>query len=356
MKAFAVIMAGGGGTRFWPLSREARPKQLLALVGEEPLVVQTIRRITPLIPPERTLVVTGQAHAQAVRELVEPMGVRVVAEPMRRNTAAAVGVGAVWTMARAPEGICVVLPADHVITNEQVFLATLKQAVEVAQKEDVLVTMGITPTYPATGYGYIELGRQVGEGVYEVAAFREKPPLELAKAYLEGGRHLWNSGMFVWKARVILEEIARYMPELAQGLKALEPAAAEPAELEAAMARVYPSLPSQSIDFGVMEHSSRIRVVKAEFGWSDVGTWDSAAALWPKDEAGNALAHGAEVVAVGARDNAVYAPGKAVGLVGVEGVVVVVTEDGVLVAARERVQDVRKVVEELKARGLKQYL
>ena len=357
---YCVIMAGGSGTRFWPASRRRRPKQLLALTGSRSLLQQTVDRMDPLTPAQRVLVVTGAGHAAAVREqLPQVPAEQIIAEPVGRNTAAAAGLAAAWVARREPEAVCVVLPADHLITDQALYHQTLRRAAEVAREGDYLVTLGLTPRYAATGFGYIEAGEQVSPGpppVFAVAAFHEKPDAATAERYLASGRHYWNSGMFVWRAEVLLAEIRRHLPELARGLEELGPALeAGGAELEAALARVYPTLPSISIDHGVMEKSDRIRVVKADFGWSDVGSWEAMAELWPADEQGNACRDG-RVLAVEARDNLVSAGGRLAALLGVEGLVVVVTDDVVMVLPRRRSQDVREIIARLQAEGLEEYL
>ncbi len=355
---YSVVMAGGSGTRFWPASREARPKQLLALTGERSLLQQTVERMAPLTPPERVLVVTGAGHAAAVAgQLPQVPAGQVVAEPMARNTAAAAGLAAAWVARKDPQAVCLVLPADHLITDEPLFRQTLERAADVARSGDYLVTLGLTPRYPATGFGYIEAGQVVDEQppqVFQVKAFHEKPDRPTAQKYIDSGRYYWNSGMFAWRAEVLLAEIQRHLPELAAGLEELAPALGTDRQAEA-LARVYPRLPKISVDNGVLEKSEAIRVVKADFGWSDVGSWEAMADLWPADQAGNACQHG-QVLAIEAKDNLVSAGGRLAALLGVSGLVAVVTDDVLLILPRERAQDVRLIIEELKQRGLDKYL
>ncbi len=354
MNIYTVVMAGGSGTRFWPASRRARPKQLLALTGKRSLLQQTVARMAPLVGPERVLVVTGAGHAQAVADqLPQVPGEQILAEPVARNTAAAVGLAALWVARRDPRALCLVLPADHLITDETLFLETLGRAARAAMDEDVLVTLGLTPRFAATGFGYIETGQVVDEAspqVRAVAAFHEKPGLATAQAYLEGGRHLWNSGMFAWRAEVLLKELARHQPALAAGLERLAPALDGPG-LAQALAEVYPGLPAVSVDHGVLEKTGNLRVVKADFGWSDVGSWDAMAELWPADEAGNARQQG-RVLAIESQDNVVSAGNRLTALLGVSGLVAVVTDDVLLILPRERCQEVRKVIEALQTEGL----
>ncbi|MFH1060061.1 MAG: sugar phosphate nucleotidyltransferase [Pseudomonadota bacterium] len=353
MILYTVIMAGGSGTRFWPASRRQRPKQLLALTGSRTLLQQTADRMAPLTPPQRVLVVTGADHAAGVMDQLPqlPSG-QVLAEPQARNTAAAAGLAAAWVARRDPAAVCLVLPADHLITDEALFLATLERAVRAARESDVLVTLGLTPRYPATGFGYIETGQLLDAAAPQmsrVAGFHEKPDLLTAQAYLDGGRHLWNSGMFAWRAEVLLAEIARLLPDLAAGLAELAPALDTPAR-ESALAAIYPRLPAISVDHGVLEKSAHLRVVKADFGWSDLGSWDAVAELWDQDEAGNCCQEGG-VVAIEASGNVVAAQGRTVALLGVRDLVAVVTDDALMILPRDRCQDVRLVIEALKGHG-----
>ncbi|MBI5522116.1 MAG: mannose-1-phosphate guanylyltransferase [Desulfarculus sp.] len=355
---YVVVMAGGSGTRFWPASRRQRPKQLLTLTGQRSLLQQTVERLKPLAGPERVLVVTGLGHAQGVREQLPavPSG-QILAEPLARNTAAAAGLAAAWVAKRDPGAVCLVLPADHLITDESLFMATLERAIAVARAEDVLVTLGLTPRYPATGFGYIETGQVLDQNppqVRRVAAFHEKPALATAQEYLESGRHLWNSGMFAWRAEVLLSEISRHLPELAAGLNELAPHLGTPGQ-DAALAEIYPRLPSISVDHGVLEKSPNLRVVKADFGWSDLGSWEAVAELWPADQADNVCQDG-RLLAIEAQGNVVAAGGRLIALLGVKDLVAVVTDDVLLILPKQRCQDVRQVIENLKEHGLDQYL
>ncbi len=358
MKLYAVIMAGGSGTRFWPASRHKRPKQLLSLTGNRSLLQQTVDRLAPLAGPERVLVVTGRAHAEAVAEQLPQLPeANILAEPVGRNTAAACGLAAAWAARQDPEAVCLVLPADHLIIDEKLFCATLERAARLAQAQQVLVTLGLTPRFAATGFGYIETGEVEDEAppaVSRVAAFHEKPDAPTAEQYLAGNRHLWNSGMFAWRAGVFLAELERHLPELAQGLAGLAPELEGP-ELHQALERVYPGLPAISVDHGVLEKSANLRVVKADFGWSDVGSWEAMAELWEADEAGNACQAG-QVLALDARGNLVSAGDRLTALMGVENLVAVVTDDVLLILPRERCQEVGRLLEELRAREQEEYL
>jgi mannose-1-phosphate guanylyltransferase len=353
---YAVIMAGGAGTRFWPASRELRPKQLLPLAGrdDESLLAATVRRISPLVPLARVYIATGAKLRDAtLRELPELPAANVLAEPVARNTAPCIGWAAA-TIARVdPNAVVMVLPSDHFITDETGFRLVLEKAI-VGARSGYLTTIGIVPNRPETGYGYIELGADLEGGLREVARFVEKPDRARAESYVAGQKHLWNAGMFFFKASAMLEAIRTHLPELAQGLDRID-AAAERGEEFAELGRTFPTLPSVSIDHGVMEKAAQLAVVPGSFGWNDVGSWESAWELAAKDEAGNALPVGA--VAVDARGNLVRdlttgrSARKTFALVGVSDLVLVETDDAVLVIPRDRAQDVRAVVLELKARG-----
>ncbi|MBI2392659.1 MAG: mannose-1-phosphate guanylyltransferase [Deltaproteobacteria bacterium] len=345
-------MAGGSGTRFWPASRAHRPKQLLPLGGgTESLLAATVARIAPIVPTERTLVVTAAVLADATRrELPSLPAENLLAEPSPRNTAPCIGWATRTILARDPEAIIAVLPSDQHVDDPAGLRASMQSALEVA-KVRALATIGIRPTRPDTGFGYIETGGFVPEvdGAHEVSRFVEKPDAARAREYLASGRFLWNSGMFFFRARAMDEAIRAHLPELARGLDAMIG--------DAAVREVFPALPSISIDYGVVERvgatPGQVGVVPGDFGWSDVGSWESAWELAAKDDAGNALPEGA--IAVDARRNLVRlegsARGKQVALVGVEDLVVVETDDALLVLPRGRAQDVRAVVEALKAKG-----
>ena len=350
--AWAIIMAGGSGTRFWPLSRRLKPKQLLALAGgERSLLAETVARIAPLVPPERVIVVTARHLADATRADLPAVPSRnVLAEPVGRNTAPCVGWAAAHIQRRDPDALVAVLAADHHITDEAAFLEVLGRALGAA-REGHLVTVGVTPTRPETGYGYLEVGAPLDEGVHQALRFVEKPTRERAEEFLARGTFLWNSGMFFFRAAAARAAVQAHLPDLGLALDALDQAAAEGHEDEA-LERLYPTLPSVSFDHGVLERAARVAVVPGAFGWSDVGSWVTAWELAPKDARGNASTAPADVVFEDAAGCYVHAPpGKVVALVGVEDLVVVDTEDALLVMPRHRAQDVRAVVEALRARG-----
>lgn len=348
--AWAVVMAGGSGTRFWPLSRRARPKQFLPLSGATSLLERTVSRIAPLIPRERVLVVTSEALLPATRaELPEIPAENFLAEPMGRNTAPCIGWAALAVRRRDPNGILVVLAADQHVTDEPGYLRVCERAIA-ACSEGALITVGITPTRPETGYGWLEVGAELEPGVHEVARFVEKPDLTRAEAYLAGKKHLWNGGQFFFRADAILQAIAHHLPDLAAGLDAIDRAAADGKEADEVRAR-YGTLPSISIDHGVMERATGVRCVPGSFGWSDVGSWTTAWELGTRDADDNVVDEAIGVL-IESRGSYVRAPaGKVVALVGIEDLIVVDTPDALLVMPRSRAQDVRAVVAALEQKA-----
>ncbi|MFT4976231.1 MAG: mannose-1-phosphate guanylyltransferase [Myxococcota bacterium] len=347
---YAVIMAGGRGARFWPRSRRTLPKQCLSVDGGPTLIQQTVSRLASLVPPQRVLVITGPDMAPAIRaQLPSVPPENILIEPQGRNTAPCVGLGAVEVGRRGgPDAVFLCLPADHIVAAPDVLLSALQTAVSAARREHALVTLGITPTRPETGFGYLELGERVAGAaeVYRVARFREKPDAASAQAYLESGRYLWNAGMFVFAVSDILSAFAEHLPRSAAALARI---AASPSTL----ASEWGELEATSIDYGIMERSRRILTVPCDPGWSDVGSWSAAAALMPEQRGHRVLSD--VLVDIDAEECVVYAPGKAVALVGVEGLVVIDAEDAILVMSRERSQDVREVVRQLEADGLDRF-
>jgi mannose-1-phosphate guanylyltransferase len=357
----AVILAGGSGTRFWPASRRQRPKQLLALAGnaQETLIAATARRIAPLVPVDRLWISTSAALVAPTLAAIPGVAAsHALAEPVARNTAPCIGWAAATIARSDPDAVIAVLPADHFIGDEPAFRETLATALRAAE-QGWMATIGIVPTRAETGYGYIEVGDRISPGVHSAAGFVEKPNRERAEDYVRGGKHLWNGGMFFFRASVMKSAIARHLPALAAGLDRIDAAAASGDEARV-LAEVFPTLPSISIDHGVMEKAERIAVVPGSFGWNDVGSWQVTWEMADKDAAGNALPEG--TIVVDAKNNLVRdltrrADGKAGkadkrwALVGVDDLVIVETDDAVLVIPRERAQDVRAVVEALTARG-----
>ena len=347
----AVILAGGSGTRLWPASRRLRPKQFLALGGAESLLAATARRLRAAAG--EPMVVTAAEHAALAA--AELPGATVIAEPCPRNTAAALGLAAVYALARDPVAVLGVFPADHHIGDEAAFGVAIERAFAAAAQADVIVTIGLRPTRPDTGFGYLELGEprpDLGPEVRTVTRFVEKPDLVTARAYVVGGRHRWNGGMFFVRATRLLAELARSLPATAAGMATIAAALKDGgAAAAAATAAVYPGLPSISIDHGVMEHARDVVAVTGELGWSDVGSWAAVAELTAPDARGNAVV-GDAVIVDGGGNLVVTDPGTVVALVGVSGLAVVRSGDAVLVLPLDRAQDVRAAVDALAAAGL----
>ena len=347
-RAFTIVMAGGSGTRFWPLSRADRPKQLLPLAGgDEPLLTATVRRAMRVSAPEDVLVVTSERLAAATRAVVPSLPAQnVLAEPVGRNTAPCIGWAASRVARIDPDAVCAVLPADHHIADEDEYARVLAVALEAAADGDI-VTVGIRPSRPETGYGYIEIGEPLGESAHRCRRFVEKPNRQRAEQFLAAGTFLWNSGMFFFRARTMLDAIRAHLPGLGATLDRL--LAASESEEEAILRETYPTLPDVSIDHGVMEKVREVAVVPADFGWSDLGGFAAAWELAPQDAQQNSAPE--DAVLVDASGCFVRAPeGKRVALLGVRDLVVIDTEDALLVVPRERAQDVKKVVDALKKR------
>ena len=358
---YIVILAGGAGTRFWPLSRRQRPKQLMSVFGGKSMLQRTVERVLPL-QPRRMLIVTNVLQAaetaRQVEEYLAEVAIDIIAEPVGRNTAPAIGLAAAIIAQHDPEAIMVVLPADHYIIDEERFRATLRQA-QAAAGQGSLVTLGIRPDRPETGYGYIEADLSFNaDGPRPVKRFVEKPSLEKALEFLAARNFYWNSGMFVWQVRVILAEIARHMPALSAGLMKLDIPAVDwnMAGLPAQIATLYNAIESQSIDYGVMEKAARAEVIPADFGWSDVGSWRALPEVIAPDADGNVVIDAPASINIDSRNCLVYGGGKLVALVGVKDLIVVNTEDALLVCAEDRAQEVKQVVETLEGQGRNEYL
>ena len=346
---YGLIMAGGSGTRLWPHSRSGRPKQFLRLSGAETMLQETAHRVLPLIPYERLLVVTGPAYADLVREqLPELPPENVIVEPSGRGTAPAIGLGALHIRRRDPDGVMAVLSADHSVERPDLFCRQLSVG-ETMACQGYLVTLGITPTAPATGYGYIEGGELVyaaeGEQVYRVRRFVEKPDPARAQEYLASGGFFWNAGMFIWSAEGILRELACFEPALAQGLTVINSHLHTP-RAEQVLAEIWPNLPNIAIDTAVMERTSHAVVIPSNIGWSDVGDWAALGDLLPQDSDGNAVV--GNCVRIDTHNTLIYGNGRLVATIGIEDLVIVDTHDVLLICPLERVKDVKAIVADIR--------
>jgi mannose-1-phosphate guanylyltransferase len=357
---YALLLAGGKGIRFWPLSREDHPKQLLKLFSDRTLVEETYDRVRPLVPTERIMVATSRGLATRLVALFADVPERnLIIEPVARNTAPCIAVAARRALDFDRDAIIAVLPSDHFVGDRPGFLEVMEAAVTHAARGRV-VTLGITPTHPETGYGYIRFGEFEADPEHPdtrhrarcIQAFVEKPDHATALSYLKAGRYLWNSGIFVFRADVILEKFRQHLPVVAENAEALARLPPGPSSA-AAVERLWTEMPDISIDFGVMEKAEGLCVIPASFGWSDVGTWRALTAF-PTDEHEN-FQFG-RVITVDSRGNVLYASHGMLATLGLENMVVVVTRGAVLVCPTERTQDVRMLVDELKARGLTEYL
>ncbi len=350
---YAVIMAGGSGTRFWPLSRSNKPKQFLSLASKEPLIAETMKRMGTLTTPSRTSVVCGARHAALVKKSLPKLPRQnVIVEPEARNTAPAIALACAHVAHQDPRGVIVVLPSDQHVADPKAFRISIEEAVRVAH-QGFIVTLGIKPSRAETGYGYIRVGDPLSGDARKVAAFVEKPNLETAQRYLVSGDYLWNAGIFVFRADVMLEAFARHMPDLSKALDLVR-ASWGTKKGAGVLAKQFKKMPATSIDYGVAEKAPNIAVVPASCGWSDVGSFNALPEVRPLDAAGN-VAEG-NALLIDTSGSVVLAGKRLVAVVGMKDVVVVDTGDALLVLPKDKSQDVRKVVEALKAGKLSSLL
>jgi len=348
---YIVIMAGGRGERFWPQSRQKKPKQLLPIVGDEPLLTQTINRLGDLVPAKNIIVITNSEHVGDVAEICPMLDrANIIGEPAGRDTAAAVGLATVLVRLRNPKASFAVLPSDHIIGDKVCFRKVMELAFEVAENEESLVTIGIEPLFPSTGYGYIQRGQEcmrlLGMPVYGVTRFVEKPNLETARKYVASGEYFWNAGMFIWSVPTVAKALEKHVPDLWAGLVAIETELSSGADLNAVLEAHYSELRKISIDYALMEKADNVLTLPGVFEWDDVGAWPALVRHLPADSEGNIL-RGNALVFEG-KDNIVIGAGEhLVAVMGLNNCIVVHTEDATMVCPRDRAQDIKSLVREI---------
>jgi len=348
MQVFSVIMAGGGGTRFWPLSRINKPKQILNISGNDVLINETIKRYEKIIPYENTFIVTIESQKKILEEvlLADVPKRNILVEPVARNTAPCILYAAMNIYIKYGDAVMCVFPSDHYITNVERFRFILCNALKLAMNTGKLVTIGIKPTFPSTGYGYIKFAQKTDHtDFFEVLEFIEKPDFKHAKMYFDSGSYLWNSGIFVWKVSVILENFRRFLPRLYEHAEILLKYIGTQQEKEV-LNKVYPQLQNISIDHGILERSNEIIVLPGDFGWNDVGSWDTLGNILPSDENGNIVK--GDFIGIDTKNCIIYGNDKFIATIGIDNMIIVNTEDALLVCSKERAQDVKKLVNLLK--------
>lgn len=359
MNRYATILAGGGGTRFWPLSRQETPKQLLNISGNDIMLNDTIERFKGIIPQENTVIVTNRSQAVLMESIMHSSvsSSNILIEPVARNTSASILFAALSIDKAHGDSLMVVLPSDHHITDEDQFRLTLDEACTVAVETDKIVTIGIKPTFPSTGYGYIDFVKEPlvrqPVAVYEVAEFVEKPNFKQAQGYLASGNYLWNSGIFIWKTSVILDNFQRYLPRLYKMMLPIREALGTDQE-EDVINRIYPALQSISIDYGILERSDDVVVLSGQFGWNDIGSWDALGAIFPPDDDGNIIK--ANHVGIDTHHSIIYGNGRLITTIGVDGFIIADTGDALLICPKDKAQSVKEIVDLLKERGMLEYI
>ena len=356
MKITALIMAGGRGERFWPKSRKNMPKQFLSLTDDGKTMIQlTVERISSVVDMEDIYIATNKDYKELVRSQLPGIPEEnILCEPVGRNTAPCIGLGAVHMAKKYDDAIMLVLPSDHLIKFNKMFLSVLKDSCDIAEKDRNLVTIGITPAYAETGYGYIKFDSHVMEGrAYKVDRFVEKPSLEVAKEYLETEEYLWNSGMFVWKLSSILYNLERFMPETFAGLRRIQASIGMPEE-EEVLHKEFAQFQSQSIDYGIMEKAENIYTVPGTFGWDDVGSWLAVERIRKSNEMGNVVS--GNIITVGTHNCIIQGEKKLIAAVGLEDLIIVDTEDATLICAKDSTADIKKVLENLKICNRDEYI
>ncbi|MBQ4283426.1 MAG: mannose-1-phosphate guanylyltransferase [Lachnospira sp.] len=356
MKVTALIMAGGKGERFWPRSRVNLPKQFLSLTDDGKTMIQlTVERISPIVDIEDVYIATNKNYKELVMQQLPGIPEQnILCEPIGRNTAPCIGLGAVHVASKYDDAVMIVLPSDHLIKNNEIFVDTFKEACEVAIKGENLVTVGITPNYPETGYGYVKYDESKKDGnAREVEKFVEKPDLETAKSYLADGSYLWNSGMFTWKISTILDCFKKYMPSTYEGLLKIKESIGTESE-DAVLEAEFPNLESQSVDYGIMEKAENIFILPGNFGWDDVGSWLAVGRIKKNDENNNVI--NGNVVAVNTKDCVIEGSDKLIATVGLRDIIVVDTQDAILISTKENAGEIKQVLANLREGGKENYL
>lgn len=349
MKITAVIMAGGRGERFWPKSRNSRPKQFLSLTSDgETMIQKTVNRLRPLVEPEDIFIVTNAAYKDLVKDqLPDVPECNILSEPCARNTAPCIAFAAAVINRKYDDAVMLVLPSDHLIGYEDIYINTLRKAVAVAEQGKNLVTVGITPTYPETGYGYINFGAETGDA-YAVERFVEKPDRPTAKKYLASGKYLWNSGMFVWKVSSIMYNLEKLMPDIYEGAVRIGEAFGSP-DFSEVLVKEFTAFRSESVDFGIMEKAEDIFTIPGSFGWDDVGSWLAVERINETDDDKNYIE--GDVISVGSERTTICGGKRLIAAIGVEDMIIVDTDDAVLVCSKNSTQDVKKVIAQLREQG-----
>lgn len=359
MRVTAVIMAGGKGERFWPRSRKSLPKQFLSLTNDGKTMIQlTIERLKSIVNIDDVYIVTNKDYKNLVLEQIQDIPEEnILLEPIAKNTAPCIGLAAMHIKKKYEDAVMLVLPSDHLIKYNEIYIDTLKAAIEVAEEDDNLITIGITPSYPETGYGYINFGRDEGDikrnNIYRVKRFVEKPNLETAKEYLASGRYLWNSGMFVWKSSTILNNFRELLPETYEGLNKIYETIGT-AEEEEILEREFSKFKSESIDYGIMERAGNIYTIPGSFGWDDVGSWLALERINKTNDDGNVIK--GNVITINSKKSIIQGQDKLIATIGIEDLIVIDTKDALLIAKKDSTQEVKKVIENLKICNRNEYL
>lgn len=346
---YALIMCGGSGSRFWPKSRKAYPKQFLKPLGPDTMLQSTFSRIRNLIPIENIYVVTNKNYVDIIREQLPELGEdNLIVEPMQKETATCIGHSAVRLMKKDSEAVMVVLPSDHHIENENAFITTLQQGMLIAENSKHLITIGVKPTRPETAYGYIQIGKKIDEewpiDTYKVRRFTEKPNKEKATEFIEDGRYLWNSGMFIWKVSSLLKQYKKHLPEIYESLKAIRDGLGTDNEFSI-LEEEYEKIEGISIDYGIMEKSKDVYVIECNFGWDDIGNWTAMERYMERDEWGNQTK--GRFLQIDSRDCIVCGEKRLIAAIGVNDLIIVDTDDVLLICRRERDQDIKELLSKL---------